>query len=119
MLIIPAILESFRSLKDKTYKLVFETSELTPDQLTGIANSMQQFGYMAFKNDPFKKEETDAIDNLKAEYEDTGKTPAQRLRAVIYLNWKENNEGYDDPELHYRFKMEKVISHFKKSLPEM
>ena len=117
MLILPAILESFRSLKDKTYKLVFETQELTPDQLTGIAQSMQQFGYLAFKDDPFKKEETDIIDGLKAEYDDTGKTQAQRLRAVLYLNWKENNEGYEDSELYYRFHLEKIIKHFKNKLP--
>jgi len=29
---LPAILDSFRSLKDRTFKIVFETSELSPEQ---------------------------------------------------------------------------------------
>lgn len=95
MIIIPAILESYRSLKDKTIKVTFETNEPTPEQLTGIALNIQRFGYLAFKDEPFTNKEKEVLESLKADYEDTGKTPAQRLRAVLYRLWEKENEEHE------------------------
>ena len=116
MIIIPAILESYRSLKDKTIKVVFETNEPTPEQLTGIALNIQRFGYLAFKEEPFKEKEKEMIESLKADYEDTGKTPAQRLRGVFYRLWEKDNEGFKNALDHYNSKMETLIDHFKTKL---
>lgn len=117
MIIIPAILNSFASLKDKTLKIVFETNEPTPDQIMGIAASAGTFGYLAFKTDTFKKQETDAIEALEADYEDTGKTPGQRLRGVLYVNFKNDNQGFDTFSKYYDWAMEKIIIHYKSKLP--
>ncbi len=48
------------------------------------------------------------------------KTPAQRLRAVIYVHWKQAQKtAAEDFESFYRFQMERVISGYKaKNLPE-
>lgn len=116
MIILPALLESYRSLKDKTLKVTFETNEPTPEQLTGIALNIQKFGYLAFKEEPFKQNEKEVLESLKAEYEDTGKTPSQRLRAVLYLMWQQNNEGFKNSVDHYNSKMETLIEHFKQKL---
>jgi hypothetical protein len=46
------------------------------------------------------------------------KTPAQRLRAVIFVHWK-SIENQTDFESFYRMQMEKVITGYKsKNLPE-
>jgi hypothetical protein len=116
MIIFPAILESFRSLKDKTLKVTFESNELTPEQLTGIAQMINSFGYIAFKNTPFKDREKEFIDTLEPEYNDTGKTPSQRLRAVLYRLWEQTPEGYEDFNRYYDFRMEQLIKHFKTKL---
>lgn len=116
MLIFPALLESYRSLKDKTLKVTFETQEPTPEQLTGIALNIQKFGYLAFKEEPFKQKEKDVLESLKADYEDTGKTPSQRLRGVLYRLWEKNSEDFKNPVDHYNSKMETLIQHFKKLL---
>jgi len=116
MIIIPAILESYRSLKDKTIKIVFETNEPTPEQLTGIALNIQKFGYLAFKDEPFKQKEKEVLESLKSDYEDSGKTPAQRLRGVLYRLWEKDNEGFKNSVDHYNSKMETLISHFKSKL---
>ena len=73
MIIIPAFLDSFRSLKDKTLKLIFETQEPTPEQLKQIATSLQYSGYLAFNKDVFKKEQEDALRNVKIDYDDKSK----------------------------------------------
>lgn len=116
MIILPGILESFRSLKDKTFKIVFETNELTPEQLTGIAVNINKFGYLAFKETPFKDKEREVLEQMTPDYNDTGKTPAQRLRGVLYRVWEINSEGYTDFNLFYQFQLEKIISHFKSKL---
>ncbi len=116
MIIIPSILESFASLKDKTIKVVFHTNELTPEQLTGIAFNIQKFGYLAFKEDTFKQTEKDVINKLESEYQDTGKSKAQRLRAVLYRYFEQDPKGYEVFDDFYNHYMEKLINHYKNKL---
>lgn len=82
----------------------------------GIASNLQQFGYMAFKNEPFRNNEKEVIENLKADYEETGKTPSQRLRNVLYVNFEQGNEGYSTFTDYYNAKMEKIVNHYKNKL---
>lgn len=116
MLIIGAQLESFRSLKDKTLKVSFETQEPTPEQLQQIALSNGQFGYVAFKLEPFKSDEQDLLESLKSDYVEFGKSLSQRLRAVMYKNWEIDNKGFSEFETYYKSQMEKLINHFKSKL---
>lgn len=116
MIIFPATLESWRSLKDKSYKVNFESFEMTPEQVVGLNGALGQAGYLAFKTDAFKQSEKQMIDSLEADYDDTGKTPGQRLRNVLYVLWNQEPEGYQDFQLYYNFKIEKIISHFKNKL---
>lgn len=118
MILIPAILSSFRSLKDKTLKLEFETNEPTPEQLSEIGSASQAFGYLLFKKDEFKTEQIHLVDELKADYEDKSKTPSKRLRDVLFVAWKQKNEGYNEFEDYYKSKMEKFISHVKSKLEQ-
>ena len=113
---LPAGLEGYRSLKDGTLKLSFETGELTPEQMSNIHYSLNKIGYLAFAPDPFATQELDEIDKLKVEFDDTGKPPSQRLRAVLYRNWEQKAEGYDTFNNYYNAKMEKLINHFKDKL---
>lgn len=118
MLLIGGILESVRTLKDKTLKITFETNEPNPEQFMGIASSVQQFGFIAFKNDPFTSNEKKEIEALEASYEDNQKTHSQRLRGVLYRLWEQQNEGYQDFDSFYKFKMESLINHFKSKLEQ-
>lgn len=116
MILIPAILESYRSLKDKTLKVTFETNEPTPEQFLGIGTHVQQFGYLAFKKEPFKENEKKALDELETSYDDKEKTHSQRLRAVFYRCWEQDPEGYKDFDSYYKYRMEEIINHFKAKL---
>ena len=116
MITIPAILENFRSLKDRTYKLTFETNELTPDQLGEIGSALNFPGYLAFNKDVFSKAQLDLIEETKADYDDTSKTPSKRLRNVLFIKWQQDNDGYKVFEDFYRSQMEIIITHFKSKL---
>lgn len=117
MITIPAILESYRSLKDRSVKIIFETGELSPSQIGDIAANLQHAGFLAFNGQPFKENEKELIESLKADYEDTGKTSAQRFRGVLFRCWEHDKEGYETFVDYYNANMEKLIVHFKKKLP--
>jgi hypothetical protein len=113
---LPAGLESYRSLKDGTLKLSFETGELSPEQMANVHYSLNKVGYLAFSPDPFASHELEAIDNLKVEYDEVGKSPSKRLQAVFYRMWEQQSEGYFIFNDFYNAQMEKLIVHFKKKL---
>ncbi len=89
---IAAGLHSFRSLADRTLRLTFETSELTPEQMANVHYSLNKVGFLAFAPDPFATHEMEEIDKLKVEFSDTGKPPSQRLRAVLYRMFEQAPE---------------------------
>jgi len=116
MLIIPAQLESYRSLKDRTVKLSFETGEPTPDQMAAIQASLMKAGFIAFQDDAFTNEQKDALKDVKVDFDDKEKTPSKRLRAVLFVWWKQEDEGYEVFNDFYIYYMEKFINHVKNKL---
>ena len=116
VILIPAIYDGGRDLKDKTKKLSFQTNEITPKQAADLQICVGQYVYLAIRPEPFLKEQIEVIGNLKTEYEDTGKTPAQRQRNTLYRLWQQEPEGYEDFQLFYNFKMEQMISYIKSKL---
>jgi hypothetical protein len=115
-ILLPAIYEGSRDLKDRSKKLSFQTNEITPEQAANLQVMVQQFCYLAVKLEPFTKEQVDVINSLKNDFDEFGKSHAQRLRAVLYRLWEQGNEGYKDFNLYYSFKMEGFISHLKAKL---
>ena len=116
MLIIPAVLESFRSLKDKTLKVTFETNEPTGEQLVQLSSANGKYGYMVFKEDALKEQEKKALEAMESDYDTGGKSKGQRLRAVLYRNWEQDSLGYQVFDDFYNFQMERLIMHFKEKL---
>jgi hypothetical protein len=117
MIIVGATLESYRSLKDRTIKLIFDTNEPTPEQFLGIAQSTQQFGYLAFKTSPLKEAEKKALEEADDLEEDPKKTPSKRLRATLYVAFTNDNKGYQNFDSYYRGRMEEFITTVKNELP--
>ena len=116
MIIIPAQLEAVTTRKDKTLKLTFGTNELSPAQASELFTIANQFGYLAFKDEDFKREELDAAESLKSELEDTLKKPSQRLRGVLFRLFEQDNDGFKTFSKYYDSKMEQLINHYKSKL---
>ena len=116
MIIIPAVLTTYKCLKDRSLVLTFETGEPTPEQIVNVAMSVQYAGFLAFNKDAFKTAQLQIIEETKADYDDQTKTPAKRLRGVLYVAWEQNKEGFESFENYYIFKMDKFIEHVKKQL---
>lgn len=117
MIIIGATLESYRSLKDRTVKVVFDTNEPTPEQFLGIAQSIQQFGYLIFKSSPLKEAEKKAIAEMEHLDEDNTKSPSKRLRSVLFVAFQNDSKGFQNFDSYYKNRMEEFIGIVKNELP--
>ncbi len=117
MIILPAQLDGLRTLADKSLKVTFTTQELNPQDLLGLMENINQFGYLAFKKEPFAEKEKEMLDNMKSDFTFKGKSSSQRLRSVLYLMWQQNNEGFDSSVKHYEHHMEIILNQYKNNLP--
>lgn len=91
------------------------SQELAPSQAAELFMLNQKFCYMAIKEETFQDDEVALLNNLKADL-DTSKTPSQRLRAILYINYQQNNNGYKDFNTFYLAKMDQICEHFKNKL---
>src|SRR6185369_4084215 len=115
-IVMQAIIEGVRTRKDRTLSVTLGTQELTPEfaaRLFAVNNNIANvyISPNAIQTDLMKEIDLAGIDMV-----DIQKTPSKRLKAVMYLLWKQDPEGYDDPNLYNQFQMEKIIKHFKKGL---
>jgi hypothetical protein len=111
LLFIPCAIESISTRKDKTLKITIGTQELDPKSMSQLLNQWSNgYGIMAFKKEEFNIEEKELLESIKINQEELNtKTPSQRLRAVLYILYTKNNEGYNDFTNYYLSKIEKLI----------
>ena len=105
MIIVPSMLETITTLKDGTIKLVFETNELRPSDVGVLFSMRKSLGYLAFKAETFYEDEANLIMSLKADDFDNEKSDSKRMRNIFFRLWQENNRGYDDFNLYYKYRM--------------
>jgi hypothetical protein len=115
MIIIPAQIENLTSRKDKTIKVTFGTQEMSPNDAAQVFQLNQRFCYIAIKEESFQQDELDNIDSIKTDLE-SNKTPSQRLRGILYINYQQDAEGFKDFMTYYISKMEKLCEHFKSKI---
>jgi hypothetical protein len=113
MIKLPAILNPISRRKDKSVKLSFESRELTPDEmLTLMAMEGAEMWVCLAPN----AEEIE-IPEERAEVDE--KTPSERLRAVLFVWYKQETESGNYVGLFDNFKkekMEKIIETVKSKL---
>lgn len=115
MVIIAAELEGISTRKDKTLKLTFGTQELTPDKGGALMAMQNAICFLAIKQESFSSNELAELDKLKAaEY--GGKTKSQRLRNVLFVNWQQDNKGFEKFDSYYDHMMDRITDFYKNKL---
>lgn len=107
---LPASVVNMQTKKDKSWKLVFETRELTGEELSVLSDNFQGEGWLVFSPN-----EINATDVPTTDVDTGQKSQAQRLRAIIYVLWQQKG-GIGDPDAHYRITMERLIEYVKEKL---
>ena len=111
-----ATVEKIETRSDKTIKIVIGTQEVTPSEMAelfGYSGQLVKF-YLTDKN--VTREIIDNIDTAEVDIAPTVKSPSQRLRGVLYRLYEVDNEGYQDFNLFYLNKMERIIDWIKQKL---
>lgn len=106
----PVILTGAATRSDGSLSLRFSTPELTPDEkvaLMEIQNTNLKMLLQPADGVPLELKE------VKGQFDK--KTPGERLRACLYIFWKQS-DGTGEFEEFYRRRMEDIINSVKKKL---
>lgn len=108
---VPATLEGISPLKEGGMSLRFHTQEVSKTEMVSLMNYYQSFGYLLFSPEQLGEEDIPK-ETLSP---DEKKSPSKRLRASLFVLWKQQG-GEGDFEAFYRRQMEKAIESVKSKL---
>ena len=110
---VPVIVDDFKPRKDRSWRISFETRELSGEEVKLLADNFQGEGWMVFKPNGGI-----APEDIPKDMASSGtKSQSQRLRAVVFILWKQKGEQ-GDFEMYYRSIMEKLVDYVKSMLIE-
>lgn len=108
---VPASVIDIKPRADKSWKLSFETRELSGSEVKILADNFMGEGYLVFK----PNDEIAPVDIPQGNAEAGTKSQSARLRDVIFVLWKQKG-GKGDFETFYRVYLEKLIEYTKSKL---
>jgi|TARA_R100000482_G_scaffold20280_2_gene5891 hypothetical protein len=117
--------DNIRTLADNSLRVSLGTPELSPETVGNLYSILKQPGFVVLSTQPISQKQIDAVEAASIDMEFDTKTPAQRMRAVLYRLWEQtspkekNEEGttqYVEFELFYKRKMNEIINHLKSKL---
>ena len=111
---IASAIESVATRADGTYKMIIGTQELPPEQAAELFRFKGQLGWFLFSPNEIKIEDVPASE--VAEFREM-KTAGQRLRAVLWVYWKNCTNQKTPFRLFYEQWIEKKIDEIKTHLP--
>lgn len=129
LLIFNALVSSYKGLVAGGMNITLETNEMIPEDTASLVSThrkpvkvmIQQGdigeGFSDKELEAFKSQDMDEYDQL------TAKSPSQRLRNVLYVLFKQENEPPEHQEGivfkdYYDRKLEEIITHYKSKIDE-
>jgi hypothetical protein len=110
-----AQIAKIQTMADRGNRVVIDTQELSPEDMATLFSLKQGgMGWFLFKGSAITTEEIPDYDPATF---DEIKSPSQRLRAVLFVYWKEIRKGQGDFEGFYRAQVERIIEQYKEKLP--
>jgi hypothetical protein len=116
MIVIPSTIESISTRADGSIKIVIGTQELSPEKVGILFMHKNKLGYVAIKEANFQPDEIDALTDIDEDLKNLGKTASQRMRNVLFILFKQSNEGHEQFNDYYNHKMNTLIEHFKSKI---
>lgn len=96
---------------DGGMRLRVETQELQDAEKLALIKTNGKFGHFLFKENDFQQEDIPTED-----IEDKSKSPAKRLRAVLFILHIQSGGKKEEFEPFYRERMERLITQIKTRL---
>ena len=112
---IPGCISKITSMSRGIMRIQFDTQEnISGDAMKRLFDMLEQLGWMTINVRQIEAQEIVDLPPLRPM--DTKKTPAQRLRSVLYRIWENDNNQFDVFDNYYIYVMERLIEHYKKQL---
>ena len=116
-LVLPVSVETIATRHDGSVKIVMGTYELNTQSAVKLFDLRKSEALMYLSSDNISQEELDALDGFKLDAEKTDvKTPSQRLRAVLYVYWKQHKQKDIEFDIFYLKYMNRTIDRIKDKL---
>lgn len=117
---IQALVTKMTTMSKQGLRIQLDTIELHPDDSSNLFKLAGGAVWVILKNAEFEQKDLDDLDLPDIKVEKGEKTPSQRLRAVIYVEWEQLDEKkkeiYKTFESYYRHQMELIINWKKNKL---
>jgi len=107
LLQLPAVIESIKSRVDGSWSIGLSTQELSEEGGSILLRLNRKLGYFLFKETPMIEADLINVPEITPEFKGD-KTPSQRLRARMFVYYKETKgkeEGFND---WYASSLEKI-----------
>src|SRR5215203_4633211 len=109
---IPVTLDSANRRKDRSVSLRFSsTLELGTADFAELDRLTPSTGWLLFSQNEFDEADVPSEDAPGDE-----KSPSQRLRSVLFIDWQQNTDQSEDFNAYYRRKIETLITKVKERL---
>lgn len=109
---IEATIDKLETMKDNTIKMRLYTQELSAGEKLSLFNLQNKLCYAVFAHSDVSQLVKRASELRPPKVEAKGKSPSQRLRAVLYVRFEQ--EGHTgDFDSFYNAEMEKMIERQK------
>jgi len=110
---VPAIITKITTMS-KWLRMTVDTQEVVnPDYLQKLFSMNEKLGWFNFSSHFIEPEDIVDLPPIKV---DSKKTPSERLRAVLFRLWEQDNMNYDDFNLYYQYYMGRLIDNLKEKL---
>jgi hypothetical protein len=113
-ILLACIIDKITTLKDKSVKITIDTQELSPQNAGEIFTLMNTLATVYISPSEVTSREMAQVDAIEPEM--PGKSPSQRMRNVMFILWKQDNEGYREFDMYYLKKMEDIINELKNNI---
>ena len=103
------------TLADGSLSLTIHTQELPEETMMRLFKLRKKPGMVLISSDGINKQQVEEVEKFTSDFEVGGKTPSQRLRAVLYRVWEQTEQTYDFP-IWYESQLERIINKYKATL---
>lgn len=115
-IILACIIDKITTLKDRSVKITLDTQELSPTKAGEIFTLMNSLVTVYISPSEITSREMAQVDSIEPEM--PGKSPSQRMRNVLFILWKQDNQGFKEFDSFYKERMEKYINELKNNITD-
>jgi hypothetical protein len=105
------------TMSKNTIRIQFDSQEnVSGEAMKRLFDIIHQLGNLCFiTHKEIQPEDLLNIPAPKPDFENE-KSDSQRMRNVLFRLWEQNKEGYEDFNLYYKYRMNKIIEFLKSKL---